>query len=276
MWPVVYGWIRDKVRGGVIYVDEKWMKIRKVWYYWFVALDQTTQLPLLGYLSDRRSGWVCRWMGVQLQQMGIWIQAVCTDGLAGYTKMLPGVVHLLCHFHHQRGVTRWLKEHIPKGEDVTQRKQAMKKVLQTTDKRTVRRRLEQLSLKASAWGIVGWVEQTRVCLAQLLPSVGSRVLPRTTNAIECFFRTFTRFYKVRCGFHSVKSARWELMLFMLVYVFTQRAQDGKAPIESIMPQAAQMPLYRLLNDPLGLHEHSQDVKQTSSMADESTESLLAA
>ena len=63
---------------------------------------------------------------------------------------------------------------------------------------------------------------------------------------------------------------------MLVYVFTQRAQDGKAPIESIMPQAAQMPLYRLLNDPFGLHEHSQDVKQISSMADESTESLLAA
>jgi len=208
--------------------------------------------------------------------MGIWIQAVCTDGLAGYGQMLEGVVHLLCHFHHQRGVTRWLKDHIPKGEDVSQRKQAMKQVLQTTDKRTVRRRLEQLSIRASAWGIVGWVEQTRACLGKLLPSVGSRRLPRTTNAMERFFRIFSHFYKVRCGFHSVRSAQLALMLFLLVYVFTQREKDGKAPIEAIMPQAAQMPLYRLLNDPFGRLEGSQDVKEIAPMAEHSVDNLLAA
>lgn len=276
VWPVVVGWIQGKVRGGVISVDEKWIKIRKQWYYWFVALDQTTELPLLGYLSDRRSGWVCRWMGVQLKQMGIWIKALCTDGVAGYGQMLEGVVHLLCHFHHQQGVTSWLKEHIPKGEDVTPRKQAMKKVLQTPDKRTGWRRLDKLSMQASAWGIEGWVKQTQTCLGKLLPSVGSRLLPRTTNAMERFFRTFTRFYKVRGGFHSVRSARVELLLFLLVYVFTQREKDGKAPIEAIMPQAVQMPLYRLLNDPFGRLESSQDVKEIAPMAHESVDNLLAA
>lgn len=276
LWPLVRGWMPQKIRSGVVYVDEKWIKIRGRWHYWFVALDEATQLPLVEYLAQHRSGWVCWWMGVKLKQTGMWIKAVCTDGLASYGKLLPGIQHLGCHFHHQRGVTSWLKEHILPPEDVSARKQAMKKVFQTKDKRTVRRRLEKLSHQASSWGIVGWVEKTQAALGKLLPSVGSRVLPRTTNVIERFFRTFTRFYKVRCGFHSVRSARLELMLFMLVYVFPQRDKDGKAPIEAILPQASQMPLYRLLNDPFALLENSQDVKQISPMAHESPADLLAA
>jgi len=275
LWPVVYGWIVQKVRGGIAYADEKWIKLRGTWHYWFVVLDEATALPLVDFLSARRSGWVCRWLGVRLQGMGIRIKALCTDGLAGYAKMLPEIPHLWCHFHHQQGVTAWLKEHFSKGEVLQARKQAMKQVLQTKDKRTVRRRLDKLRQQASAWGIVGWVAQTTARLGKLLPAVGSRILPTTTNTIEQFFRTFARFYKVRCGFHSVRSARLELMLFLLVYVFTQRAKDGKAPIEAIMPQAPEMPLYRLLNDPFALLQRSEDVKQTSLMAHESPEYLLA-
>lgn len=140
----------------------------------------------------------------------------------------------------------------------------------------MRRRLDKLRQQASAWGIVGWVEHTTAWLGKLLPAGGSRILPTTTNAIERFFRIFNRFYKVRCGFHSVRSARLELMLFLLVYVFTQREKDGKAPIEAIMPQAAGMPFYRLLNDPFGLLASSEDVKQTDAMAHEAPEYLLAA
>jgi len=275
LWPVVYGWIVQKVRVGVAYADEKWLKIRGKWHYWFVVLDQATELPLVDLLSPRRSGWVCRWLGVRLKRMGIRIKALCTDGLAGYGKMLPEIPHLLCHFHHQQGVTSWLKAHFSNPEAVQERKETMKQVLQTQDKRTVRRRLDKLRQQASSWGIVGWVEQTMARLGHLLPAVGSRFLPTTTNAIERFFRTFARFYKVRCGFHSVRSARLELMVFLLVYVFTQRAKDGKAPIEAIMPQAREMPLYRLLNDPFALLENSEDVKQTPFMADESPEYLLA-
>lgn len=106
--------------------------------------------------------------------------------------------------------------------------------------------------------------------------MGRGILPTTTNAIERFFRTFARFYKVRCGLHSVRSARLELMVFLLVEVFTQRAKAGKAPIEAIMPQASQMPFYRLLDDPFALLERTQAVKKTPFMADESPEHLLAA
>jgi len=276
LWPVVYGWIAQKVRGRIAYADEKWIKIQGKWHYWFVVLDEVTALPLVDFLSASRSGWVCRWLGVRLKGTGIRIKALCTDGLASYGKLFPEIPHLLCHFHHQRGVTSWLKEHFSNSEEVQARKQVMKKVLQTNDKRTVRRRLDKLRTQASGLGIVGWVEHTTAWLGKLLPAVGSRILPTTTNAIERFFRTFNRFYKVRCGFHSVRSARLELMLFLLVYVFTQREKDGKAPIEAIMPQAAEMPFYRLLNDPFGLLASSEDVKQTDAMAHEAPEYLLAA
>ena len=97
--------------------------------------------------------------------------------------------------------------------------------------------------------------------------MGSRRRPATTNAIERFFRAFERFYKTRCGFHSVLSAKRELLLFLVVYVFTQRDSTGQAPIEGIMPEARRMPLYRLINDPFRALQERGDVKRAAEMAD---------
>jgi len=63
-----------------------------------------------------------------------------------------GVKHILCHFHHQ-GVTRWLKKRYKEDKDIDERKSKMKKVFQTTDKRTVRRRLGKLKESSESLGI---------------------------------------------------------------------------------------------------------------------------
>ena len=39
------------------------------------------------------------------------------------------------------------------------------------------------------------------------------------------------------------------MLFVVVYVFTQQAGSGQAPIEQIVPQAKDMPFYQIINAP---------------------------
>ena len=124
-------------------------------------------------------------------------------------------------------MTRWLKKRFHSDEEIAARKSKMKKVFQTDDKRTVRRRLGKLKESADELGIQEWIEQTESNLSKLLPSVGSLVLPRTTNAIERSFRAFNRFYKMRCGFFSVASASRELILFMLVYVFVGSQRVGK-------------------------------------------------
>ncbi len=43
--------------------------------------------------------------------------------------------------------------------------------------------------------------------------------------------------------------------------------SGEAPIESIMPEAREMPLYKLINDPLGTVMGAENVNRNVKMAD---------
>ncbi len=69
------------------------------------------------------------------------------------------------------------------------------------------------------------------------------------------------------AFASVVSAKRELILFLLMYLFIRQPESGKAPIESIMPEAREMPLYKLINDPLGTVMGVENVNRNVNMAD---------
>lgn len=276
LWPIVNKWILDNVKAKAVYIDEKWLKIRGKWLYWFVVLDTETGLPVLAALLPSTGKWACRWIGVMLKRIGKIPRFIITDGLPGYSHIMAAlkgglqkvrIRHILCHFHHQQGITRWLKKRFHDKDEIAARKKKMKRVLQTNDKRTVRRRLRKLKESSEEPGISEWVEQTEQKLPKLLPSVGSVCIPRTTNAIERFFRAFNQFYKKRCGFFSVVSAKRELILFLLMYLFIRQPESGKAPIESIMPDAAEMPLYKMINDPLRTVMGVENVNRNAKMAD---------
>ena len=104
-------------------------------------------------------------------------------------------------------------------------------------------------------------------LPQRICSVGSARLPSTTTAMERFFRAFERLYKPRKGCHAVRSAKRELLLLLVVQVFTPHATTGHAPIEVIGPEARRMPLDRLINDPFRALQERGNVKGTPHMAD---------
>ena len=267
LWPLIYRWMGERVNASRVYADEKWLKIRGRWYYWFVILDVPTELPVLAALLPSRGQWACRWVGWQLRQLKKVPKVLITDGLPAYAYLVPGAKHVLCRFHHQQGVTHWLKQHFATEAEIDARKPAMKRLFQTRDKRTVRRRLMRLKERAAEWGITPWVSAGEAKLPQLISSVGSVRLPSTSNAVERFFRSFQRFYRTRGGFHSVLSAKRELLLFLVVYLFTQHATTGQAPIEVIVPEARSMPLYRLINDPFRALQERADVKPEASMAD---------
>jgi transposase-like protein len=274
LWPMVYKWILDRVKARAVYIDEKWLKIRGKWLYWFVVLDTETGLPVLAALLPSTGKWACTWIGVMLIRLCKIPRVIITDGLSSYSYVIHAmemvgrkVKHILCHFHHQHGITRWLKKRFDDKDEIAARKKKMKRVLQTNDKRTVRRRLEKLRESSQEFGISEWVEQTEQKLPKLLPSVGSVCIPRTTNAIERFFRAFNQFYKKRCGFFSVVSAKRQLILFLLMYVFIRQPESGKAPIESIIPDATEMPLYKMINDPLKTVIGVENVNRNAKMAD---------
>jgi transposase-like protein len=148
LWPHVSVFLVSHVKGTIVYIDEKWIKIKGQWHYWFVVLDHTTGLPIVAELLKSRSQWACQWIGIQLKRIQIIPRVIVTDGLASYRYLLEGVTHLTCLFHHQQRVTHWLKKHFAEKAEIAQRKPLMKRLFQTQDKRTVKRRLEKL--KASA------------------------------------------------------------------------------------------------------------------------------
>ncbi len=63
-----------------------------------------------------------------------------------------------------------------------------------------------------------------------------------------------------------------MILFLLVYLFTKSAETRKAPIEAILPETKNMPLYQILNDPFRALSDSDSVK----MADFSAKECLLA
>jgi transposase-like protein len=267
LWPIIAQGIVERIKAQMVYVDEKWLKVRGRWHYWFIVLDVTTELPVLAALLPSRRQWACRWLGWQLRQLKKVPHVIITDGLQAYAYLVPGAKHVLCRFHHQQGVTQWLQQHFATEVEINRRKPAMKQLFRTRDKRTVRRRLARLKEQAPALGFIAWITGVEEKLPQLICSVGSARLPSTANAIERFFRAFQRFYATRGGFHSVLSAKRELLLFLVVYVFTQRATDGQAPIEAMMPEARRMPLYRLINAPFRALQEQHHVKAIATMAD---------
>lgn len=190
-----------------------------------------------------------------------------TDGLQAYAYLAPAATHVWCRFHQQPGGTHWVPRHFATEAESNARQPAMKRVLQTRDKRTVRRRLARLKERAAALGITPWVTGVEEKLPPLIGRVGRVRVPSTTNAIARFFRAFERFYKPRQGCHSVLSAKRERRRFRVVSVFTQRDRTGQAPLEVIVPEARRMPVYRLINDPfLALQERGY-VKREVEMAD---------
>jgi hypothetical protein len=34
LWPLLSQWMRERVKAQMVYVDEKWLKIRGRWHYW--------------------------------------------------------------------------------------------------------------------------------------------------------------------------------------------------------------------------------------------------
>lgn len=257
LYPPIHAWMVDQVTAVSLAVDEKWLKITRTWHYWFVAVDEATGLPVAMALLTTRTTWACCWFLLTVKHLGLRPRAIITDGLKGYEgsiqTIFPSATHLLCLFHHQQGVTRWLREH---AADLSKKvtatlKRSMKRVVQTCDPRTARRRLARLASEEGVLdgGLESWLSQTAQKLDRLEPALRNNSYPRTTNSIERFFRAFQRFYKTRGGFYSVMSARRELMLFVVAYVCTVQPGTGKAPIEQIVPEMTQMPFYHMMNAP---------------------------
>ena len=47
LWPQVSVFLVSHVKGTIVYIGKKWIKIKGQLHYWFVVLDHTTGLPII-------------------------------------------------------------------------------------------------------------------------------------------------------------------------------------------------------------------------------------
>jgi transposase-like protein len=84
LWPQINQWLVTQVKLKRAYVDEKWIKIRQRWYYWFVVLDADTGLPVYQALLATRSAASVTWIVTELRRLRQLPRVFITDGLAAY------------------------------------------------------------------------------------------------------------------------------------------------------------------------------------------------
>ena len=103
-------------------------------------------------------------------------------------------------------------------------------------------KLEQID---RVWIIEGLLEK----LPQVKSAVGSLKYPSTSNAVECFFGAFERFYRLKGPFCDKKSANKHIGLFMLAYMFRMGLQGQASPLERAGIDVSGIPFYHLINRP---------------------------
>jgi transposase-like protein len=258
------GWEEAVAKGGhffsgILAIDEKWIKIKGVWWYLFVAVDHVSCFPLHVALLPSNSGPYCRLFLLQVKALGYRPKTIITDGWDAYVKAIalvfPKAEHLLCRFHALQAAYRRLKL---ATRDWTVRKMwgdKIKTLFHTPSKRTVKRRMERLEKEAEDTPAGGVIARLSAKLPKLLPAIGSTKRPSTSNAAERFLGAFERFYHLKGPFQNQDSAQKHIQLFMLGYVFHTLSCQAKAENRGLCPlqmagyQVGHIPFFHMLNRP---------------------------
>lgn len=247
---------------GRMAVDEKWVKIGKVWWYLFAAVDCVSGYPLHVALYQSNSGVYCKLFLLEVKRLGYLPKAVITDGWDGYIcairEVFPYAEHLLCRFHLIRSVFRRLRQARVWSEDVWHLTGSL---FQSGDKRTVQRRVAKLRQLVEGLGVGSVVTGLLSKLPQVIGAVGSRRIPSTANAAEWFFRAFDRFYRIKGPFCDEASAQKHVQLFVLGYVFGIGARGQACPLEKAGKAVGEIPFYHLFNRPNVVSLRDQMVSQ---------------
>ena len=175
----------------------------------------------------------------QLQRLGYRPKVIITNGwdasLKAIAEVFPHAQHLLCRCHALQAAFRHLKAVLPDWSARRLWASQLCRLFHTSDRWTVRRRLEKLWQQTKGSPVAAVVAWLIDKLPQLLPAVGSTCRPTTSNAVEYFFAAFVRFSRLKGPFQNEASAQKHLALFMLGYVFRIRSAEATEAHQSRYP-----------------------------------------
>jgi hypothetical protein len=276
----LFGVVRSS---GVVGVDEKWVKVPKndkpegrgkKWMYVYLAVDVYTYdllyIAIYPYLTRASA----RAFLSALRVKGYTPRVIITDLRRDYgevvAEVFPKARHHECIFHALKWIQRKIKEvygadyRDARPEAVTL-KEAIYAIFQCKDKRTSRRRYAQVMKKREkcieeepeAAIIFDTLESH---WPKLVNAMGSKVIPKTNNAVELVIRRFDQHYQNFCGFDTIETAQCYLAVFELIYRFTPFAEynrkdkerppdqriGGKCPLELAGYDLETLPIAQIL------------------------------
>jgi transposase-like protein len=275
----LFGVVRSS---GVVGVDEKWVKVpkndkpagkRKSWMYVYLAVDVYTydllHIAIYPYLTKASA----RAFLLTLRVKGYRPRVLITDLRRDYadvvSEVFPQARHHECIFHALKWIQRQLKKVY--GADYQEEhpaavalKKEIYRIFQCQDKRTAQRRYRKVLQKRRSY-VAGEPEVAAIFdtlqyhWPKLVNAMGSKVIPKTNNAVELVIRRFDQHYQNFCGFETLETARCYLAVFELVYRFTpfatynqkdkERPPDqrigGKCPLELAGYEVEKLPITQI-------------------------------
>jgi len=279
--PVValFGVVRSS---GVVGVDEKWVKVpkndkpagrRKQWMYVHFAVDVYTydllHIAIFPY-SNKPSA---RAFLLELKAKGYTPRVIVTDLNRDYgepiAQVFPKAIHHECIFHAMQWIHKQVKEvyganyaqDYPEAETL---KKDIYRIFQCKDKRTAQRRYAKVMDRQETY-VKDTPEAAKIFDSlerhwpKLVNAMGSKIIPKTNNAVELVIRRFDQHYQNFCGFESIETAQRFLVVFELVYRFTPFATDnqkdkerppdrrigGKCPLELAGYEVRKLPIAQI-------------------------------
>jgi transposase-like protein len=275
----LFGVVRSS---GVVGVDEKWVQVpkndkpegkRKKWMYVYFAVDVYTydllHIAIYPYLTKTSA----KAFLLVLRAKGYKPRVIVTDMNRDYGKpvaqVFPEASHHECIFHAVQWIQRQVKEvyganYEDEHPEAVELKESIYRIFQCKDKRTARRRYAKVmemrkpyvKAEPEAATVFDTLERH---WPKLVNGMGSKVIPKTNNAVELVIRRFDQHYQNFCGFESIETAQRYLAVFELVYRFTpfarynkkdkERSPDrrigGKCPLELAGYEVRKLPIAQI-------------------------------
>ena len=275
----LFGVVRSS---GVVGVDEKWVKVpkndkpagkRKQWMYVYLAVDVYTydllHIAIYPYLTKASA----RAFLLTLRAKGYTPRVFITDLRRDYadvvSEVFPQARHHECIFHALKWIQRQMKvvygaDYQEERPEAVALKEAIYRIFQCQDKRTAQRRYRKVLQKRRSYVAeepeAATIFDTLQChWPKLVNAMGSKVIPKTNNAVELVIRRFDQHYQNFCGFETLETAQCYLAVFELVYRFTpfaaynqkdkERPPDqrigGKCPLELAGYEVEKLPITQI-------------------------------
>lgn len=235
--------LQSRIFADTICVDEKWIKVRNLWRYVFVAVDNLADdlLDAELYLNNGKNE--IRLFLLKLKSMGIYPKVIITDLLNGYGKIIkevfPLAYHHECILHAGRAARRLVYKYFQREINKKLRKKLIKKIgwfFKSTDKSTVNKRWKKLQLFKDKYGqaIIPMLKLLERYMPKFIYSLEHPEMPKTSNGAERVIKELALKYQNMLGYSSFYVAQFMLKVFVIYYrmkKFSSGRFKGHSPVE---------------------------------------------